>query len=267
MKADPRRRRLVENIAKGMKPAAAARDAGYSDSYCNVNVYAVVKDPAFQAEVARHQHPGLSIQVLEPARVIESQAESEPLSPREELFINFYLGEANMVGKDAARLAGYQGDNTQLAQMAFKLRRKPRIASRISEILSVTAMDRDEALARMSRFGRGRITDVCDDDGKVDLKVARERGHDGLIKKLKTRRRIERAKDGTETEFIEHDVEIHDALRATELIGKAHGLFDSKTEETGDLADSVRGLVELLRSAAQKHQQRLQAAAIDVTPR
>jgi len=53
MRQDPRRAKLIENLLAGMSKAAAARAAGYSESYARVNVFATVKSPEFQEELAR----------------------------------------------------------------------------------------------------------------------------------------------------------------------------------------------------------------------
>jgi hypothetical protein len=79
---------------------------------------------------------------------------SKPLTHKQRLFVETYLGLAAGNGTEAARLAGYRGSEATLAQVAHENLRKPEIAAELQRRVEKTAMPADEVLAELSRVAR-----------------------------------------------------------------------------------------------------------------
>lgn len=154
----------------------------------------------------------------------------DSLTGKQRAFIDFYLGEAKFNATEAARLAGYEGNDNTLSTVGYENLRKPNIAAVILERLNEAAMSANEVLARLSKHARGRLVDLLDEDGQFDLKVAEERGVADLLKKLKVRTNTRRTRDGEEIEDVSYEYEIHDPQAALVHLGKFHKLFADRVE-------------------------------------
>lgn len=156
------------------------------------------------------------------------------LTDKQRIFIEAYLTCWNAT--EAARQAGYAGNDATLAVVGSENLRKPQIQGAIQERLKEKAMGADEVLARLADEARGSMADfmtihesplvkpggipIKDHEGKpiiryfpeLDLKKAEERGKLHLIKKLT---------------YTAHgpSIELYDAQAAKQLLGKHHGLF------------------------------------------
>jgi phage terminase small subunit len=53
------------------------------------------------------------------------------LTQKQRLFAEAYIGPANGNAREAARIAGYSGDENALSQRAFELVRNPKVAELI----------------------------------------------------------------------------------------------------------------------------------------
>jgi hypothetical protein len=167
------------------------------------------------------------------------------LTGKQQAFINFYLGEARFNATEAARLAGYEGNDQTLGQVGYENLRKPEIASEINSRINEAAMSANEVLGRLSQIARGEVADFLDEDGKFDLKTARKLKKAGLLKKLKSKRTFkqvdsitegdEESRETLETALVYEEVEFqlysaHEALRD---LGKYHKLFNDRHEVSG----------------------------------
>lgn len=147
---------------------------------------------------------------------------SDKLTTKQRLFVEAYLANPNAT--DAARKAGYKGNDNTLAQVGKENLRKPYIAALIGERVEQAAMSADEVLSRLSEHARASLFDVIDADGNFDLEMARQRGKDHLLKKFK----VTYTKEGMTREY-----EIHDPQAALVHLGRYHKLFTDKSEITG----------------------------------
>jgi len=96
--------------------------------------------------------------------------------------------------------------------------------------------DAQEITAFLSRIMRGNIKDVCSwtpqglfftaDSNEIDRETAR------TIKKVKVTEKSSAAGDWTECKT---EVELHDPIRAAELLGRYHGIFKDKLDIGGEL--------------------------------
>jgi phage terminase small subunit len=175
------------------------------------------------------------------------------LNPQQKVFVEKYLGEANFNATEAARLASYKGNRNTLGVTAYHLLRIPKIKEEIDEALSAMTMPANAVLSRITQIADGKVTDFYNDKGRFDLWLAKERGVDHLVKKIKEKRTIKQKKTEVrddmrtfladdEIEPIESDVEIiyeevefelHDAHGALRDLGKYHKLWTDKTEVSG----------------------------------
>jgi len=99
---------------------------------------------------------------------------------------------------EAARTAGYKGDDNTLAVVGYENLRKPKIQERIAAYFEEKAMAANEILFRLTSMARGQL-----------------------------RTRSSDTKDGT----MDH----HDAIKALELLGKHHRLFVERVEHDGEI--------------------------------
>jgi len=136
---------------------------------------------------------------------------------------------------EAARRAGYVGNEESLRVIGHENLTKPNISEYIEKRISEKAMSADEVLLRLGEIARGSLkpfTKTRDDDIWPDLtsEAAQENFH--LLKKIKPKRRVG-GKPGDEWVETEIEIETHDPLKALELLGKHHKLFTDKTEHSG----------------------------------
>lgn len=151
------------------------------------------------------------------------------LNSKQQLFLNEYLKTFNAT--KAAKAAGYSQDTAY--SQGHRLLKNDEIAEAIRARLDEAAMTANEVLYHLSEIGRGDFDDVTDNNGNLDMDKARELGKTRLIKKVRQRTVTTADKDGAGSDITETEVEIHDRVRALELIGKYHKLFTDKTELSG----------------------------------
>lgn len=142
------------------------------------------------------------------------------LTTRQKMFIDYYVGVANLNATRACELAGYKGTYNQLAVQGSVNIRNPNIKARIEEMLNKQVMSASETLTILSKQARSSIADVLDEDGNFNFREAKKRGTDSLIKKYKTK--IDQQGIAT------HELELHDAQAAAVHLGKVYGLFGDK---------------------------------------
>jgi hypothetical protein len=123
-----------------------------------------------------------------------------PLTIKQRLFVDYYLGISAGNGVDAARRAGYRGSPNVLHVIACDNLRKPTIKAAIADALKKSAMQRDEWLSRLSTLAR-QEPDRADPVGALQL-LGRYYGwlnrHDRRVEKLKVellRQKLEGGKD------------------------------------------------------------------------
>lgn len=153
------------------------------------------------------------------------------LTNKQRVFIEEYLQCWNAT--EAARRAEYKGTDATLASVGSENLRKPKIQKRIQRRLAGKAMSADEVLARLGAQARSDIgqflRDKAGPTGLLDLEAAKKAGLMHLVK------RIAWTKQGV-------SVELYDAQRATELLGKAHGLFRERLDITSG-GEKIKGYV------------------------
>lgn len=169
---------------------------------------------------------------------------SGDLTAKQRLFVDSYLSNG-FNATDAARTAGYKGNENVLGVTGYENLRIPKIAIIVQERLNEAAMSANEVLARLSKIARGEIVDFLDEDGKFDLKTARRLHKAGLLKKIKSKRTSKRVDSMTEGEednretletslvYEEVEFEMYSAHEALRDLGKYHKLLNDRHEISG----------------------------------
>lgn len=86
------------------------------------------------------------------------------LTHKQELFVNAYLGEAKGNATEAARLAGYGGNDVTLASVGMENLRKPQIAALVEKRTSEAAMSAAEVLQKLSEIANRQGADIATRD-------------------------------------------------------------------------------------------------------
>lgn len=155
------------------------------------------------------------------------------LTAKQRLFIRYYLETLNAT--EAARLAGYKGNDVTLAGIGYENRRKPQIAAEIDAGLAQAAMPKNEVLARRTRIAAGDMTDfmAVDEQGiKVDLIKASRAGKLGLVKKVDQTETSRTDVDGNVIVTRRIKVELYGADEAQKDLMRYHGMYDDKVTVT-----------------------------------
>jgi hypothetical protein len=139
------------------------------------------------------------------------------LTDKQDLFLRYYLSAANFNATEAARLAGYAGDDVTLASVGYENLRKPQIRQAVAAAMRERAMEPDEIIGRLSDMARASLGDFISEtvDGgswKLDIPKAARNGKLHLVKNYKD---------------TEHgaEIQLHDPLRALETLARIHKMF------------------------------------------
>jgi hypothetical protein len=76
------------------------------------------------------------------------------LTLKQKLFVEAYIGPARGNGKEAARRAGYAGNDATLAQVATENLKRPQILALINSRVEEVAMTADEILTELADIAR-----------------------------------------------------------------------------------------------------------------
>jgi len=160
------------------------------------------------------------------------------MNNKQKVFVNEYLQSFNAT--DAAKKAGYSEKTAySIGQENLK---KPEIAAEIQRRLEALTMSADEVLVRLTEQARGSMEDFLEfQEVEYDPPRIDDAGHEvtkdvvcvgiNLVKakqagKLHLIKSVVRGKQGLK-------IELYDAQKALELIGRARGQFVDRTEISG----------------------------------
>lgn len=182
---------------------------------------------AQQAEVSavNSNGNGHKSSVIIPEVMLEAESEQDVLPPQHQLFVDAFVGEfgaeARFNALQSAKAAGYSGNDNVLGVQGHRLLKNAKIRRAIDERLSAlhAHMTSDEVLAQLGEIARAEW-------GKfLEVKI----GNDG--------------------ETVSAMLRLGDKLKALELIGKYHSLFDKVVEQrlTIILSEKAVGAYRRLR--------------------
>lgn len=149
--------------------------------------------------------------------------ETSKLTHQQRAFVEEYLTCWNAT--DAAKRAKYS-EKTARTQGSHLLTLVD-ITEAIQKRLKEKAMSADEVLERIAIIARGSLqpfVKTTEEDVWPDLTTESAQANFGLLKKIKPKRRTG-GKPGDEWQESEIEIEIHDPLKALELLGRNHKLF------------------------------------------
>lgn len=137
------------------------------------------------------------------------------LTPKQQDFINFYLGDANGNATEAARLAGYSCPNQAGPRLLVNVGIQEAVSGRTTQ----AAMSANKVLERISELADADLGDFIDIDEAggwtINLLKAKKAKKTRVIKKLKV------------TEFGT-EIELHAPLPALDKLAQHHGLYIAK---------------------------------------
>jgi phage terminase small subunit len=161
----------------------------------------------------------------------------EELTTRQLAFIDEYL--ICMNGTQAYMTAYPKASYDTARANSSKLLVNASIKAEIERRMEEHALPSYEALKRLTDIARGSFLPFMrlDNDGHVyfNFNDDEAKKHFHLIKKIKSKKHSHSSgKNDEQAEITEQwvEVELHDALRALELLGKYHKLFTDKVEQT-----------------------------------
>ena len=141
-------------------------------------------------------------------------------------FIDAWFGEAKFNGMEAARLAGYSGgpdpkkEREVWAAQGSRTLAYVNVQEEINRRWASHGMGPGEVVGRLVAMARGDVADfVKAETGAIDWEAVQQRGT--IVKKVKHQK-------GRQSE-----IELYDAQRALELVGKTMGLFRDRVEHSG----------------------------------
>ena len=160
---------------------------------------------------------------------------NEVLTPKQRMFVEYYIGISNGNATDAAKRCGYAAPG----QEGHRLLKNAEIKTAISERYKEAAMSADEALARLGKIARSTLADAFETVGFVDLDAQGEpemydaETGDALPNRYVQRLSLEKlAENGvihnvTEISYNEYGpkIKLMDAQSALDKIARAHGLY------------------------------------------
>jgi phage terminase small subunit len=122
------------------------------------------------------------------------------LTQKQRLFVEAYIGDAAGNAREAARMAGYSGDDNTLSQRGFELVRIPKIAELIGVRVEAAVMRANEVLGELSAIAKAEWQDFLE---------------------------IRRDKHG---DVIDATLKLSDKIKSLELLGKYHKLFSDRVD-------------------------------------
>lgn len=185
------------------------------------------------------------------------------LTGKQALFVEEYLKCWNKT--EAARRAGYDGNDVTLGAIGYENFKKPQIEEAIKQRLAEVAMSSDEVLKRLAEHARGNMGDFwripANGSPVLDLTSDKAKPQLHLIKKMKvkttTKLLVGDGESLPEDEdpillaqlvTTEIDFELYDAQAALEKLGKHHNLFAEKEKPPPPPVEVDINVSELLRS-------------------
>lgn len=176
------------------------------------------------------------------------------LTQKQQAFVEAYLRCWNAT--QAALEAGYSRKTAR--QQGSRLLTNVDVRAAVDARMAELKVGADEALLRLADHARGTMRDfvmVNPENGEpaIDFRAASQANKLHLVKRFKVKKK--RGDDWSETEV---EVELYDAQRALELLGKHHGLFPNKVEvdwkrELADAGLNPDELLEKLTDELDRH--------------
>lgn len=161
--------------------------------------------------------------------------EKKPRMSKEQRFLAEYFHDFN--GTQAAIRAGYSERSAR--QIASRLLSKANIARAIKEKISERVMSADETLYRLAAIARGTIEPFITANNTINLKSPEAAASLGLVRSFQ---------EGTDKAGAK--LELHDSLKALELLGKANGALSNLKDKILENLDVSKLTANQIRALA-----------------
>lgn len=142
------------------------------------------------------------------------------LTPKQLAWANAYLETFNKT--EAARRAGYEGNDVTLASVGYENFRKPQIEEYLRDRLNEKVMSADEALALLSEQARGSLGEFAEVQVLADLE---DHPKARLVKSLTS----DVYEDKAGKVHYKARIELYDSQSAIVNVLKVHGKFKETT--------------------------------------
>jgi len=117
-----------------------------------------------------------------------ARLDKDGLTLKQRLWIEAYTGAACGNATEAARMAGYNGDDDTLrnigSENVAKLARMDLLQERISARIAESTISAAEVVGTLAAQARANIDDITDENGCVDLKLVKKLGLGHLVKSI-----------------------------------------------------------------------------------
>ena len=155
--------------------------------------------------------------------MVTREADLPPLTHKQSLFVRYYLETRN--GIQSAKAAGYAGNDDTLAQVAAENLRKPCVQSPLQYALKRRQISPDEVLAELG--------DIASAPWERFLQV----------------------KYGPNNQIIDVQLNLSHKLKALELAGKFHKLWDRQDPDLSGVNPQILAseIFNVLKSAVEAH--------------
>jgi phage terminase small subunit len=150
---------------------------------------------------------------------------ADQLTGKQKAWADEYIVTLNAT--EAARRAKYSGDDNQLAVQGHHNLRNPKIMAYVRARLEQHAISPEEIILRLSDIVRGDMGEALNSSGGIDPLEAKRKGKSHLIKRIKIKTITTEESDITETE-----IELHDSLRAADILAKFYDLTNKVRVES-----------------------------------
>lgn len=152
------------------------------------------------------------------------------MTPKRQLFVEAFLGRANMNATKAAELAGYSDAKNE----GYRLKQDPEVQEAIKQRLEEEAMSAREVLYRLAEQARADVDEFLDEEGCFDIEKARAAGKTHLLKELSYEEVYEGGGRDRNPDLVRKvKFKIHDPQAALVHIGRHQKLFTDKHEHGG----------------------------------
>jgi len=165
---------------------------------------------------------------------------------KQERFCKAYIANGGN-GQEAARTAGYSGNDKTLRVVASENLTKPNLRKYLKTLTENAdvhvfrrLMSAHEVLARTTFLASGSMQDLLT-NGRFDFVKAEKTGALYLLKRLKIRETNRTFRDGTVEETIVYDATLRDKIGSLRDLGLHHNLW------TGEIDDPAEVLARVLK--------------------
>ena len=157
------------------------------------------------------------------------------MTDKQKIFCEKYIQCWNAT--QAARQAGYSGDENTLGVIGYENLRKPKIKDYIDKRINDVSMSTNEVLQRLTEWGRGTVEPFLttnDNSEALSLNSDESRKHSGLIKKIKQNERVLKGESSNDETVLSRtfEIELHDAKDAVDKIARIRGMYNDKLDIT-----------------------------------